>query len=188
MAGAIINAPAFLCVFVGRQLVQFFHQMRDHTVATESMILLIDVPHDLSVGDRVVSILHVATVTLVEAISQQGNHCLPDRLLVIGAFAQLLQLPVVHPSYDSQREHAKLLNPVFLDDFLHCTPVHRHSPFMLYLNPGSPAVVVRGHLNPCTVVVIVDSTLNPCAAVVVPYGSCNIRHRYGNGADSGIVG
>ena len=59
---------------------------------------------------------------------------------------------------------------------------------MLYLNPGAPAVVVRGHLNPCAVVVIVDSALNPCAAVVVPYGCCDIRHRYGNGTDSGIVG
>ena len=82
-------------VIVGRKLVQFFHQ-----------ILLVDIPHDLTVGDGVVSVLHVTAVTFIEAIPEQRDHCLPDRLLVVGALTELLQLAVVHPGDDTQREHA----------------------------------------------------------------------------------
>ena len=102
--------------------------MRNHTVASESVVLLVDIPHDLTVGDRVVSVLHVTAVTLVKAIPKQGDHRPPDRLLVGGALAQLLQLTVVLPGDNAQRNHAELLHPVFLNDLPHGIPVHRHSP------------------------------------------------------------
>ena len=80
--------------------------MCNHTVAAESVVLLVDIPHDLTVGDRVVSVLHVTAVTLVKAIPKQGDHRPPDRLLVVGALAELLQLSVVYPGDDTQREYA----------------------------------------------------------------------------------
>lgn len=93
-------------VIVGRKLVQFFHQMRDNSVPAKGMVLLVDIPHDLAVGDGVISVLHVATVALIEAIPEQCDHCLSDRLLVVGALTELLQLAVVYPGDDTQREHA----------------------------------------------------------------------------------
>ena len=80
--------------------------MCNHTVAAESVVLLVDIPHDLTVGDGVISVLHVATVALIEAIAQKCHHGLPDRLLVVGALAELLQLSVVYPGDDTQREYA----------------------------------------------------------------------------------
>ena len=157
-----------LVVFIGRLFIQFFHQVRNHTVASESVVLLVDIPHDLTVGDGVVSVLHVATVALIEAIAQQCHHGLPDCLLVVGALAQLLQLTVVLPGDNAQRNHAELLHPVFLDDLPHGLPVHRHSPFCLYQYPGAAAVVVRQHRPPGTVVAIVHQALRPCTVVVVP--------------------
>lgn len=95
-----------LIVFIGRQLVQLFHQMRDNSVAPEGMVLLVDIPHDLPIWDRIVSVLHVASVALIEAIAQQSHHGLPDRLLVVGALAQLFQLAIVYPGDDTQRKYA----------------------------------------------------------------------------------
>ena len=142
--------------------------MRDHAVAAESVILLVDISHDLTVWDRVVSVLHVSAVALVKAIPEQGDHRPSDRLLVIGALAQLLQLAVVLPGDHAQRNHAELLHPVFLDDLPHGLPVHRHSPSLLYQHPGAAAVVIRQHRPPGTVVAIVHQALRPCAVVVVP--------------------
>ena len=103
--------------------------MRNHTVAAEGVVLLVDIPHDLTVGDGVVSVLHVTAVTFIEAIPEQRDHCLPDRLLVVISLLQLLELSVVLPGNHAQRKYAQLLHPVLLDDLLHGIPVHRHSPF-----------------------------------------------------------
>ena len=142
--------------------------MCDNSVPPKGVVLLVDIPHDLAVGDGVVSILHVATVSLIEAIAQQCHHGLPDRLLVVRALAELLQLAVVYPGDDTQREYTELLYPVLLNDLLHSFPVHRHSPLYLYLNPGTAIVVIGHDLNPGAVFVIIGGALHPCAVVVVP--------------------
>ena len=107
--------------------------MRDNSVAAKGMVLLIDITHDLAVRDGVISVLHVATVALIKAIVQKSHHRQPDRLLVVGALAQFLQLAIVYPGDDTQREYTQLLYPVFLNDFLHSIPVHRHSPLVFIL-------------------------------------------------------
>lgn len=165
-----------LVVFIGRLFIQFFHQMRNHTVAAESVVLLVDIPHDLTVGDGVVSVLHVTAVTFIGAIPEQRDHCLPDRLLVVISLLQLLELSVVLPGNHAQRKYAQLLHPVLLDDLLHGIPVHIGIP-PLYLYPGAPTVVIGGHLHPGSSVVIIDRALHPRAAIVVPDGRGNIDHR-----------
>ena len=115
-----------LLVFVGWKLVQFLHQMRYDPIAAEGMVLLIDVPHDLTVRDRVVPVLHVAAVALVKAIPQQRHHGLSDCLLIVGALVKPLDLTVVLPGDHAQRDDAELLHPVFLNYLPHGIPVHRH--------------------------------------------------------------
>ena len=164
--------------------------MRDNSVAAESVVLLVDIPHDLTVGDGVISVLHVATVALIEAIAQKCHHGLPDRLLVVRALTELLQLAVVYPGDDTQREYTELLHPVLLNDLLHSFPVHRHFPLYLYLNPGIAIVVIGYDLNPGAVFVIIGGALHPCAVVVIPdrritVGQLQIRALGSSGA--GIV-
>ena len=142
--------------------------MSDNSVPAEGVVLLVDIPYDLAVGDGVISVFHVATVALIEAIAQKCHHGLPDRLLVVRALTELLQLAVVYPGDDTQREYTELLYPVLLNDLLHSFPVHRHSPLYLYLNPGTAIVVIGHDLNPGAVFVIIGGALHPCAVVVVP--------------------
>ena len=116
-----------LLVFIGGKFVQFLHEVRDNAVAAESVVLFIDIPHDLPVGDWVVSVLHVAAIALIEAIPQQRHHGLPDCLLVIGVLVKPPDLTVVLPGDHAQRDDAELLHPVFLNDLPNGLPVHRHS-------------------------------------------------------------
>ena len=102
--------------------------MRNNAIASESVILLIDVPHDFPVRNRIVSVLHVSAIALVEAIPEQRHHGLSDCLLVIGALVKPLDLTVVLPGDHAQRDDAELLHPVFLNDLPNGLPVHRHSP------------------------------------------------------------
>lgn len=117
-----------LLFYVSRKLVQFLRQMCDDAIAAESVVLFIDIPHDLPVRDRIVSVLHVASIALIEAIPKQRHHGLPDRFLVVGALAELPDLTIVLPGDHAQRDDAELLHPVFLNDLPHGIPVHRHSP------------------------------------------------------------
>ena len=111
--------------------IQFFHQVRNHAVAAKSMILLVNVPHDLPVGDWIVTVLHMAAVAFIKAIPEQRDHRLSDCLLIIISLFQFFKLSVVLPGNHTQREYAELLRPVLLDDLLYAIPVHRHSPFIL---------------------------------------------------------
>ena len=120
-----------LVVFIGRLFVQLFHQMRDDSIATEGVILFVDIPHDLAVGDRIVSVLHMPAVALIKAIPEQRDHRLSDRLLIVISLLQFLELTIVLLGDYTQRENTKLLYPVLLDDLLHAILVHRHSPFIL---------------------------------------------------------
>lgn len=115
--------------------------MGNDAVAAEGMVLLIDIPHDLPVGDRVVSVLHVAAIALVEAIPEQCDHRKPDGFLVVVPFLQLLELSVVLPGDHALREHAELLNPVLLDDLPYSLPVHRHSLFFIYTSNQEPPLL-----------------------------------------------
>ena len=129
-----------LLVFIGGKFVQFLHEVRDNAVAAESVVLFIDIPHDLAVRDRVVSVLHVAAIALIEAIPQQRHHGLPNRLLIVGALVKPLDLTVVLPGDHTQRDDAELLHPVFLNDLPDGLPVHRHSP-SLYLGSHEPPLL-----------------------------------------------
>lgn len=82
-------------IFVGRQFIQFFHQVRNDAVATKGMILFVDIPHDLPVRNRIVSVLHMAAVALIEAIPEQCDHCKPDGFLFVVPFLQLRELSLV---------------------------------------------------------------------------------------------
>lgn len=164
--------------------------MSDNSVPAKGVVLLIDFPHDLAVGDGVISVLHVATVALIEAIAQKCHHGLPDRLLVVRALTELLQLAVVYPGDDTQREYTELLHPVLLNDLLHSFPVHRHSPLYLYLNPGIAIVVIGHDLNPGAVFVIIGGALHPCAVVVIPdrrITVCQLQIRALGSSGAGIV-
>lgn len=119
-------------ILICGKFVQFLHQMRNDPVASESVVLFIDIPHNLTIWDRIVSVLHVTAIAFVEAITQQRHHGLPDRFLVVGALAELPDLSVVLPGDYAQRDDAELLHPVFLNDFPHGIPVHRHSPLSLF--------------------------------------------------------
>lgn len=161
--------------------------MRDHAVATKDMVLLINIPHDLPVRDWVVSILHVAAITLIEAITEQRDHRLSDRLLIVGPFAQFFQLMIILPGYNAHRENAQLLHPVFLNDFLYGIPIHKH-PSSLSLHPGTSTVVIGSYLYPGAVIVVIDGALNPCSVVVIPDGRRNVGDRDSDGCDSGVIG
>ena len=150
--------------------------MSNYTVSTESVVLLIDILHDFTVGDGVVPIFHMTAVTFVEAVSQQGNHRASDCLLIIGTPTQSLQLSVILTGDDAQREYAGLLYPVLLNNFPHGTPVHKHSSH-LYEQPGTAAVIVRQYWLPGAVVAIVHHALFPCSIIVVPDCSIGVRQQ-----------
>ena len=160
--------PNSLILICGK-FVQFLHQMRNDPVAAESVVLFIDIPHDLPVRDRIVSVLHVASIALIEAIPKQRHHGLPYCLLVIGALAELPDLSVVLPGNYAQRDNAELLHPVFLNDLPHGIPVHRHSPLSLFGQPDAAVIVMWHHRPPGAIVAIVHHTLRPSPMVVIPY-------------------
>ena len=143
-------------ILVGRKFVQFLHEVRDNTIAAEGMVLLIDIPHDLTVRDRIVPVLHVAAIAFIKAIPKQRHHGLPDRLLIVGALTELLYLTIVLPGDYAEHDDAKLLHPVFLNDLPHGIPVHRHFPFLLFRQPGTAVVVIRHDLPPGAVIVVPD--------------------------------
>ena len=98
--------------------------MRDHAVAAKGMVLIINVLHHLPVGNRVKALLHVPPVSFVKAIAQKRHHCLTHGLLLGRVLANALQLPAVLPCDYAQHLYAKLLHPVFFNDFQNAVPCH----------------------------------------------------------------
>ena len=80
--------------------------MRNHAIAAESVVLLIDVPQNLEVGDRIVAVLHVAAVAFIEAIPEQGT--IACRIAFWSSFpffsflSCLLYYQVITPSVSTQ--------------------------------------------------------------------------------------
>ena len=174
--------------WIGWQLLQFIHQMRDHAISTQSMVLVIDILHDLPIPDRIKSLLHVLLVSLIESVSEQCNHRHADGLIVGGIVLQLLCLSPVLPCDDGHCQHTQLLNPVFLHCLRNHFPVQRH-PFLpfLYLNPSASAVIIRNTLNPCAVVAVPHRALLPGTVVAVPDRCIHIGHCHGDAGHAGIV-
>ena len=110
------SAHRFL-LFYRRKLLLFFHEMRDHAVAAKGMVLIVNVLHHLPVGDRVKALPHVPPVSFEKAVAQKRHHCLTHGFLFGRVLADALQLPAVLPCDYAQHLYAKLLYPVFFNDF-----------------------------------------------------------------------
>lgn len=120
----------FLCIRIRirRQFLQFFHEMADHAVAAQRVVLVEHIPHHLAVADREIPRVFVPLVTLIEAFPLDRHHRAAERLLFPGVFLQPLDLPSVQPGDHAQRQHAQLLHPVFAHNFADCLPVHSIPP------------------------------------------------------------
>ena len=110
------SAHRFL-LFYCWKLLLFFHEMRNHAIAAKGVVLIVNVLHHLSVGNRVKTLPHVSSVPLKETITQKRHHRLTHGLLLGGALANVLQLPAVLPCDYAKHLYAKLLYPVFFDNF-----------------------------------------------------------------------
>lgn len=180
--------PLFMFFRIGGQLNQLIHQMRNHTISTKGMILIIYILNNLPIAYRKVSLRDICFISLVESVPEQCHHRHADGFIVRGIVLQLLCLPSVLPCDDSNHQHTYLLNPVFLYCLSDHFQVQRH-PFLhiLYLNPCASAVVIRNALNPCSAIAVPYRTLNPCSSIVVPYSSLHVSYCHGNAGYSSIV-
>lgn len=104
-------------LFYRRKLLLFFHEMRDHAVAAKGVVLIVNVLHHLPVRDRVKALPHIPAISFKEAVAQKRHHCLTHGLLLGRVLANALQLPAVLPCDYAQHLYAKLLYPVFFNDF-----------------------------------------------------------------------
>ena len=91
--------------------------MRDYAVAAKGVVLVVNVLHHLPVGDRVKALPHIPPIPLKETVAQKRHHCLTHSLLLGRVLANALQLPAVLPCDYAQHLYAKLLYPVFFNDF-----------------------------------------------------------------------
>lgn len=111
-------------LFHRRKLLLFFHEVRDHAIAAKGVVLVVNVLHHLPVGDRVKALPHVPPISFKEAVAQKRHHCLTHGFLFGRVLADALQLPAVLPCDYAQHLYAKLLHPVFFNDFQNAVPCH----------------------------------------------------------------
>ena len=111
-------------LFHRRKLLLFFHEVRNHAVAAKGVALVVNVLHHLPVGDWIKALTHIPPVSFEKAVAQKRHHCLAHGLLLGGVLSDALQLPAVLPCDYAQHLYAKLLYPVFFNNFQNAVPCH----------------------------------------------------------------
>ncbi len=117
---------SFFLVRIGRLFVQFILLMCNLTISSQTMILVVNVLHHFPVADRIKPLLHMVFIALIESIPELRHHGLPQRLLILKALPELLLLFSILSRDHRQCQHAKLLHPVFLNDFPDLRLFHKH--------------------------------------------------------------
>ena len=130
-----------LLFWICRQFLQLRHQMRNHSVTALSMILVVDILHDLAVTDGIIPLLNIGLVPLIKPVPEQRDHRQTNRFLIIRFLLQPLYLFSVLPSDNCNRQHACLLHPVFLHRFCNHFPVQRHPFFLHYTRIHVPPLL-----------------------------------------------
>ena len=141
MPGIALRIHGLLIVRMQRGLfVEFFFQMGDHAISAQRVILGVDVLHHLAIWNRVISLSHIAPVSFIKAIPKQCRHRFSDGLLILRI---AFDAPVIDRCQNAQSQHAKLLHPVFTDDFPYHIPVQVHSHFLHCPSSSSSRATVR---------------------------------------------
>lgn len=120
--------------------IKFFFQMGDYAISAQRVILGVDVLHHLAIWNRVISLSHIAPVPFIKAIPKQCRHRFPYGLLIL---CVAFDAAVIDRGQNAQSQHAKLLHPVFTDDFPYHIPVQVHSRFLHCPSSSSAKVTVR---------------------------------------------
>lgn len=118
------DQPIVFLLFHRRKLLLFFHEVRNHAVAAKGVVLVVNVLHHLPVGDWIKALTHIPPVSFEKAVAQKRHHCLAHGLLLGRVLANALQLPAVLPCDYAQHLYAKLLYPVFFNNFPNAVPCH----------------------------------------------------------------
>ena len=126
-----MSVPGQVC----RKLVQLFHQMRDHAVAAQSMVLFVNVPHDLAIPDGIEAVADMPFVFLIKPVAQQRHHRQLQRLLVMHILPEAL---VILPGNQAENQRAELLHPVFHNDLENRLPVQPFHFLPLFLTLFRP--------------------------------------------------
>lgn len=80
--------------------------MCDNAVASQSVVLIIDVLDDLTIIDREKPLLDKELVALIESVSEQRHHGELQGFFIRGCLLQRLDLPLIPPCDNAKGDDA----------------------------------------------------------------------------------
>lgn len=80
--------------------------MCDNAVASQGVVLVIDVLNDLTIIDREKPLVDEELIALIEPVPEQCYHGELQGFLILGCLLQRLDLPLIPPCDDAEGDNA----------------------------------------------------------------------------------